>query len=307
MLHPFRSAGRFLKSQVHVSSTSRSLKLSTVRPAAASFTPNIHRSSLNTPRSFTKKPQFLVVEASNTATRRPNRVPPTTPSKRTPDLCTCHNIADYIEKLREEDGFRSWGFVLYRCTYKSDSDWEEFMSRFLWHVKAILEDYNGLDLLDSFAPTVLEDKSLFDGATTSVVREYFKQWRIIASQQEQGIPFQRTEWAESGRYKFCLMVNEEALQSVLNAPPLDRSNETGFVILINGSWVPEVLDEEELAAYDSPPPDDDYDPLEGCTLRDVGWMKVRYTRAEMNGSAYMCDNDDWQVQYRRPPEIGFGI
>jgi hypothetical protein len=70
------------------------------------------------------------------------------------------------------DGFRSWGDVVYRCTYKSDSDWEEFMRRFLFHVRRTLEDYDGLNMLDSFMPTtVIDDKPRFDGVTPAIVRD----------------------------------------------------------------------------------------------------------------------------------------
>ena len=82
------------------------------------------------------------------------------------------------------------------------------------------------------------------------------------------------------------MVNEEALQSVLKASPPEAPesilDDSALVILINGEWVP-----EELAAYDSPP-EDDYGPIEGCTLEDVGWMIVHYDRAEMEACVQMC-------------------
>lgn len=120
------------------------------------------------------------------------------------------------------------------------------MHRFIGQVKGRIEFYNGVDLLDSFAPTVLEDKTLLNSATASVICKHFQQWRATASQQEQGIPIERAEWAQSGRYRSCLTVDEEDLLSVLNAPPVGQVNETGFVILINGKWVPEVMDEEEL-------------------------------------------------------------
>jgi hypothetical protein len=52
------------------------------------------------------------------------------------------------------------------------------------------------------------------------------------------------------------------------------SNETGFVRLVKGDWEPEELDEEELAQYTELP--EEFESLKGCTLEDVGWMKVRY-------------------------------
>ncbi|RHZ53921.1 uncharacterized protein CDV56_106255 [Aspergillus thermomutatus] len=165
-----------------------------------------------------------------------------------------------------------------------------------------------MHLLKSFAPTVLENQLLFDGASTSVVRGHFKQWVVTACQQEEGIPPKRLEYAQSGRYRFCLMVNEEALQSVLNAPPVERVNGTDFVILVNGMWVPEMMDEAEIALYDDCPSlSDDYDPVEGCTLHDVGWMKVFYDGAEIDGWADLCDVQDWQLHYYRPPDIGFRL
>ncbi|KAF7136733.1 hypothetical protein CNMCM5793_006051 [Aspergillus hiratsukae] len=230
-------------------------------------------------------------------------------SKRTPSLSFYHNEADVIEKNMLDDGFRTWGLVIYRCTYKSDSDWEEFMRRFLHHVRDTLEYYDGLDMLDSFVPTVMDDKTRLDGATASIVRDYFNQWARTACETEQGVPFDRAQWAHTARYRLCIMVDEEALQSVLDIPleDLDAYNETGYVILVNGRWEPGFLSEEELEAFTSPPPENNFEPVLGCTLEDVGWMKVCYDRAQILASAFMRNGPDWQAQYRRPPEITFNF
>ncbi|KKK16818.1 hypothetical protein ARAM_005493 [Aspergillus rambellii] len=86
-------------------------------------------------------------------------------SKRTPWMSFDSNPADVIENNMLTWGYRTWGLVIYRCTYKSDADWEEFMSRLLYQVRSTLEVYDGLDMLDSFRPTVMGDKTRFDGAT----------------------------------------------------------------------------------------------------------------------------------------------
>lgn len=96
-------------------------------------------------------------------------------SKRVPTMETNFNHADRLERLLQKDRYKTWGFVIYRCTYRSDSDWNRFMTRLLSHVTEYLEFYNGLDLLDSFAPTVFEDQS-FDGATTTLLRKHFQEW-----------------------------------------------------------------------------------------------------------------------------------
>lgn len=100
------------------------------------------------------------------------------------------------------------------------------------------------------------------------------------------------------------MVDEEALQSVLDIPTedLEAYNATGFVILINGRWPPE-WDPEDLTAGRGP--DDGHKPVYGCTLGEVGWMKVRYDDTQTGASSRMTGDGDWGVEYRRPPAIGF--
>ncbi|KAJ5317415.1 hypothetical protein N7508_001923 [Penicillium antarcticum] len=225
-------------------------------------------------------------------------------SKRTLWRRMCDNMADLIERNLETDGFHYWGITMYRTTYKSDVDWANFLDRFMGSVRTELESDDGLDILDSFRPVVMEDARRFDGATPDQIRDAFKEWARVACETEQGVPYKRAEWAYSARYRLCIMVDEEALQSVLDIPTedLEAYNTTGFVILINGRWPPE-WDPEELAAGGGP--DDGHEPVYGCTLDEVGWMKVRYGEAQTGASSRMTDDGDWSVEYRRPPAIGF--
>jgi hypothetical protein len=220
-------------------------------------------------------------------------------SKRTPGYPVTFNEADLIEINMQDDGFRYWGIAIYRTTYKSESDWEEFLRRFLGRVRKTLEYYEGLDMWDSFRPTVMEDKSRFDGATPTQIRDAFKEWARTACETEQGVTYERAEWAYGARYRLCILVDEEAVRSVLEIPEerLDKLNTTGFVVMINGRWVPEIAEGED--------DDDEYEPLYGCTREDVGWMKVHYDRAQIVASTTMRDGSDWDLEYRRPPAICF--
>ncbi|KAJ5247673.1 hypothetical protein N7468_002656 [Penicillium chermesinum] len=225
-------------------------------------------------------------------------------SKRTPWLPMSYNTADLIERNLETDGFRYWGITIYRTTYKNDADWAKFLDRFMGSVRTELESDDGLDMLDSFRPVVMEDARRFDRATPNQIRDAFKEWARVACEIEQGVPYKRAEWAYSGRYRLCIMVDEEALQSVLDIPieDLEAYNTTGFVILINGRWSPE-WDPEGMAEGEGP--DDGYEPAYGCTLNEVGWMKVRYEEAQTAASSRMTGDWDWSLEYRRPPAIGF--
>ncbi|KAL4941173.1 hypothetical protein BDV06DRAFT_223401 [Aspergillus oleicola] len=120
------------------------------------------------------------------------------------------NKADLIEKLLTDDRFSKLGLIIYRCTCKSDSDWEGFLRCLNFCVRDTLEYYNGLDILDSYAQTVLEDKA-FNGAAISAIRDHFNQRVLTASEREQGIPWEEAQFARSPRCKICIMVDEEAL------------------------------------------------------------------------------------------------
>lgn len=216
-------------------------------------------------------------------------------STRTPSIRRRSNFANCVEDDLEEDGHRKWGFVMYRCTYKSDSDWNEFMRRLCIHTEKDMEHCNGLDMLERFTLTVFDDQTTFDGATTSFVREHFKKWAATAPQEEQG-----TGPGNAQRYRFCIQVTDESLDSVIRKgpPPEEETiNKEGFVNIIHASWEPySQWDGDERIEYDE-------EPLEGCTLLDVGWMRVRYDGV-MTGSYYYLRNDcAWDYEYRRPPQI----
>ncbi|RAL08483.1 uncharacterized protein BO97DRAFT_408310 [Aspergillus homomorphus CBS 101889] len=265
-------------------------------PSAHTTTPSLHPKGNKQPlhhptRSFHAYQTAINIDLG----------PPPRESKRTPWVPFTCNDADVIERNMRNDGFRTWGLVLYRCTYASDADWTEFMSRFRHQVRSELESHDGLDLLDSFALTVVDDRR-FDGATPDTVRTHFNEWAARACVTEQGVPFSRAQWSRTARYGLFIMVNEEAMRSVLDIPPedLDGYNQTGFVILVNGR-----RDAERWDGEDAEPLEDDFEPLYGCTEEDVGWMRVRYGEAQVTGSARMESGFNWEREYRRPPEIGF--
>ncbi|KAJ5356206.1 hypothetical protein N7517_010815 [Penicillium concentricum] len=134
------------------------------------------------------------------------------------------------------------------------------MARFLEPVTERLESDSGLDMLEGFTPTIFEDPS-FDGMTTAILRAHFKKWATTAPLQEQGVD----TCGESGRHLFFVMVDQEALESVLNSDPDDIGN-TGFVRLVDGEWEPDV-DEDSNESVDL---DEELESLEGCMQDDVG-------------------------------------
>jgi hypothetical protein len=218
-----------------------------------------------------------------------------TASRRTPEWSTHNNNADNIERYLQEDGHRTWGFVIYRCTYESDNDWDQFMERLRYHIRHTLKVYNGLDMMNSLSITVIEDRSILDDASTSVVREHFKQWAATAPQQEQG-----AGPGLSQRYRYCVQVDADALEAVVYdapTPPEIDTTTDGFVNLIWKDWGPELFRPNPRF------PGPEEEPIEGCTLHNVGWMRVAYQDLMVDMYYYLRDYNDWYREYRRPPEV----
>ncbi|GIC87607.1 uncharacterized protein Aud_003992 [Aspergillus udagawae] len=280
---------------------------------------NTIRSSLRPSRLFAQK--YQVQKSASThekalaaLARLSKRDPPRHPSKRTPGNESRDNLADRVEKALKEAGLRTWGFPIYRCTYQNDSNWAEFLDRYRWHISDMLKNYNGLDMLDSFQTTVVEDRALFEGASTATIREHFQRWATTAIQEESGGSPDMIRYSnvEAARYQFCLFVDEESLQSVLRAPIDDCINKDAFVNMLYGWWKPESIEDfsqEDLEDVEKPEDllDDGYDPIEGCTLRDVGWMKVALCDAGLEGFIKMGEYGEWERLYERPHEICYNI
>ncbi|KIM94592.1 hypothetical protein OIDMADRAFT_21352, partial [Oidiodendron maius Zn] len=105
-------------------------------------------------------------------------------------------------------------------------------------MESAFDFYNGRDILEKFALTVLEDQSAFDRASTDTIRRHFQQWSLTAYPAEQ----QHQDGAcigRSPRYHYAIQVDLEALNSVVHDAPAPPANDTtmkGWVKLIDKSW-----------------------------------------------------------------------
>ena len=231
------------------------------------------------------------------------------PSQRNPDMSWQNNAADLIERQLHEDGHRTWGFVIYRCSYDNDADWVEFLRRLRFHIEDMFDYFNGRDILDKFSLTVLDDRSLFDGASTDAIRQHFRLWGSMACQTEQrpdessniGITDNSAGTAAVGigcspRYRFAVQVDAEALRSIVHNAPVPPELDTtkkGYVKLIDTSW--------HLGRSDGRF-DHSLEPIEGVTEYDVGWMKVPYQNVMTEYYTKCRSLNNWYINYRRPAE-----
>ncbi|OBT62295.1 hypothetical protein VE03_08598 [Pseudogymnoascus sp. 23342-1-I1] len=152
------------------------------------------------------------------------------------------------------------------------------------HIRFALECYDEVDMMDNLSLTIIEDRSTFDDASTCIVHEHFKQWAATAPDLEQG---EGIGPGQSQRYRYCIQVNEEALESVI------EDENDGFVNLIQKDLEPQTADDREPAE----------DPIEDCTLHDIGWMMVDYQDVMVDMHNLLRGLNNWYLEYRRPPIV----
>lgn len=197
------------------------------------------------------------------------------------------NNANNIERYLQQDCHRIWGFVIYRCTYDNDEDWNKFVGHLRHCIRQTLEFYNGLDIMGSFGLTVIDDRSILDDASTSVVREHFKQWTATAPEQEQGVGIGP---GLSQRYRYCIQVDDAALESII------EDENDGYVNLIQKDWNPHRQGARE--------PEED--PIEDCMLHDIGWMMVAFQDVMVDMYYQLRGYNNWYTEYQRPPKVTHG-
>lgn len=206
------------------------------------------------------------------------------PSKRTPDRETDYNSADCVEREMEKHRVKTWGWVIYRCTYQSDAQWNAFMDRLSYYIDATLRANNGLDLKSSLDVQAMEDKDTFDGASPGQVREVFREWVGMASrtEPEQFVPVVM----RSPRYNYCLHVDQGALDSILSgpAPPGDETGD-GYVNLV---YLNRHSNEDTSGLRPSHDPD---------------WMRITYRNLMVSWYRRLDNTNTWETERVQPPEV----
>ena len=149
-----------------------------------------------------------------------------------------------------------------------------------------------------------------DGASRSQLRKRFNEWSVQAILTEQ--PRARAETERDPeptfgipRHHHFIQVDEEALQSVLAAPKVDVFGE-GFINFVDSRWKPLGPTPSRSVTEDIEDEDEVFDPIDGCTEENVGWMRLAaftVVGTEFYVSVFDYASVGWYVSYKRPPEI----
>jgi hypothetical protein len=126
-----------------------------------------------------------------------------------------HTIQEALEKHR----LSCWGFVLFRCTYRSQEKWEMFVALVQGHARDSFERAGLMDVYARMRWTVFEDAAALDGASIGETSRRFIEWVEPGpgAQELVGSVFAPTR-AQAGtpRHAFYLHVDEESLESVVD-------------------------------------------------------------------------------------------
>lgn len=229
---------------------------------------------------------------------------PQNPSPRDPSISTESSYPDKIDAGLQADEHRTWGFVIYRTTYQSDADWAEFLRRLRYWTSEDMVYFNGQDILDLMTWTVFDDESLFDGADTAAIRRHFHRWAetTVLSEIQQPSGDATLSMRSAPRYRYCVQVDADALRSVLHdapPPPEIIVGKKGWVKLIQKDWI-RPSENPRLAGREL---DDGYEPIEGVTEKDVGWIRCPCHTVMTEFYVDFLNPNGYSVAYQRPPAV----
>jgi hypothetical protein len=215
-----------------------------------------------------------------------------------------------INRMLNQYGLQKWGFVIYRCTYEDDSAWDRFMHHLNARKDAILiETYDDEHLAQTLDWNVQQDSSSLNHATKDQVRDKFRAWVATDARLEMPTSAEHQQQTlemllyDNPRYKYCIHVDAESMQSVLDGPPPTEPDfhGVGYVNLIRADDCWEERDKGPAEYHDEREPE-----LGGRTSFDVGWMKVPADRLVPEVYESLVDDFMWDCSYVRPNEGVWG-
>ncbi|GES63342.1 hypothetical protein ATEIFO6365_0007002900 [Aspergillus terreus] len=193
-----------------------------------------------------------------------------------------------------------WGFVVYRCSYHDNSQWQRMVQLITSSVEESLTLNRRIDLLSRHRLTIMDDATQFDGATSHMVRDNVQSWvssqlsAVLEDSEQRKSPVNGgessidVEMTLGTRYNFCLFVDNIALES------LDRMSLPVIKLLCRFSGI-RGPDERNYVVHP------DYEDGETAEEHeDVGWM---YTCVVDYCDIYtrLVESSDWYEEYCRPP------
>lgn len=123
---------------------------------------------------------------------------------------------------------RQWGFIIYRCDYRDDTQWALFMERWSQRTNEWLIKMGERQLIENLSWTVREDRTSLNGATVETVRNLFTAWaktEEVAAEQQTTIDLRIRDCP---RYHFCIHIDAMAVDACLRFDTLPEDTQLKF-------------------------------------------------------------------------------
>ncbi|KKZ59919.1 hypothetical protein EMCG_05305 [[Emmonsia] crescens] len=203
-----------------------------------------------------------------------------------------------IEESLKDDKLKTdktWGFVVYRCTYNDEDAWQEMLDLICSHMEGYLMMEGGEEFWDRHELIVMDDKAQLDGVSSHVVRDHFN--RFVQNEMDKLPKLPESEREEESirkqivsttRYNFCLFVDDISLESI-------KHMTEPVIKLLCREWGPLPAQEREYTVH----PDFE-DGKTADENEDVGWRYIDVLSCfefydKLHGSG------KWALHYARPP------
>ncbi|KAL4861149.1 hypothetical protein BDV12DRAFT_191269 [Aspergillus spectabilis] len=184
---------------------------------------------------------------------------------------------------------KKWGWVIYRCTYNDEATWQRLKQSIFNQIHERIAKSNTPELINHLDMVFFEDRALFEGASREQLRVHFKAWRDDAFSKlgpsdlrvyhggwRPGFVMRHPDFMMS-RFQQFIQVDDESLQSMCEEfeDPVFLLG-TGHVNFVFADW-PHKWEWKEEEEEDCDDDNEVFEPIDGCTEKDVGWMKVAAT------------------------------
>lgn len=210
-------------------------------------------------------------------------------------ISSVSNIRDCLKIL---PNIEKWGWVIYRCTYDDNEAWARFRARVEAESRERIAQSDAPEIADRLEWTWVEDATSLDGISTTALRERFYTWTAneVARQQLGDL-----DPTTISRFSYFVKIDEEVMQNLKGSlETKSRWSGDDFIKFVDANWEscpPEKQEDDEWEP-------EIWEPIEGCTEKDVGWMRMAPDM--LNTDFYDVlpgDGMTWQYFHDRPPAI----
>ncbi len=149
-----------------------------------------------------------------------------------------HDAATAIARSLQQQSLKHWGFVIFRCTYRSQEKWDRLLAHIQQHAREQFAACGMAEVYETAATwTLFEDAAALEGAGLAETSRRFSEWVWAddgGQREMEGRSVLKGNWVYCPRYFFYLHVDEEGLESVVDG---DGEGEQGWVRAVRADIV----------------------------------------------------------------------